>query len=105
MPVKCIFTPYRSLMVESIKSKALKLLFEKGDGSKIRPDLLRKVQNILSRLHAAKEIRDMNAPALNLHELKGERKGIWTVTVKSNWRITFKFEKGDAFDVNLEDYH
>ena len=47
----------------------------------------------------------MNAPALNLHELKGERKGIWTVTVKSNWRITFKFEKGDALDVNLEDYH
>ena len=105
MPVKCIFTPYGSLMVESIKSKALKLLFEKGDGSKIRPDLLRKVQNILSRLHAAKEIKDMNAPDLNLHELKGERKGIWTVTVKSNWRVTFKFERGDAFDVNLEDYH
>ena len=92
-------------MIQSIKSKSLKLLFEKGDGSKIRPDLLRKIENILSRLHAAKEIRDMNAPALKLHELKGGRKGIWSVSVKANWRITFLFDKGDVFDVELEDYH
>jgi proteic killer suppression protein len=92
-------------MIQSFKSKPLKLLFEKGDSSKIRPDLLRKIENILSRLHAAKEIRDMNAPALKLHELKGDRKGIWSVTVKANWRITFLFENEDAFDVDLEDYH
>lgn len=92
-------------MIQSFKSKPLKLLFEKGDSSKIRPDLLRKIENILSRLHAAKEIRDMNAPALKLHELKGGRKGIWSVTIKANWRITFLFENEDAFDVDLEDYH
>jgi len=92
-------------MIQSFKSKPLKLLFEKGDSSKIRPDLLRKIENILSRLHAAKEIRDMNAPALKLHELKGDKKGIWSVTIKANWRITFLFENEDAFDVDLEDYH
>nr|WP_169605365.1 type II toxin-antitoxin system RelE/ParE family toxin [Microscilla sp. PRE1] len=92
-------------MIQSFKSKALKLLFEKGDTSKIRPDLLRKVENTLTRLHAAKEIRDMNAPALHLHELKGERKGTWSVTVKANWRITFDFSDGDAYNVDLEDYH
>jgi len=92
-------------MIQSFKSKPLRLLFEKGDSSKIRPDLLRKIENILSRLHAAKEIRDMNAPALKLHELKGDKKGIWSVTIKANWRITFLFENEDAFDVDLEDYH
>ncbi len=92
-------------MIEQFKDKSLKLLFEKGDSSRIRSDLLRKIENILSRLQAAKEIRDMNAPGLNLHPLKGERKGTWSITVKSNWRITFRFENGDAYDVKLEDYH
>lgn len=47
----------------------------------------------------------MNAPSLKLHPLKGNRKGIWSVWVSGNWRITFRFEKGDAYDVKLEDYH
>jgi proteic killer suppression protein len=92
-------------MIRSIKSKPLRLLFEKGDSSRIRPDLLRKVENILTRLHAAKTIMDMNAPTYNLHELKGNRKGTWSVTVRSNWRITFIFKGEDAYDIELEDYH
>ena len=92
-------------MIQSIKSKPLILLYEKGDSSKIRPDLLRKIENILSRLHAANEIRDMNAPALKLHELKGDRKVIWSATIKANLRITFLFENENVFDVDLEDYH
>ncbi len=75
-------------------------MFEKGDSSKINTTLLRKIENILSRLHASKNIRDMSTPNLNLHQLKGERKGIWAVTVKANWRITFRFIDTDAFDVN-----
>ncbi|MCH8232813.1 MAG: hypothetical protein IIB82_09250 [Bacteroidetes bacterium] len=47
----------------------------------------------------------MNAPGLNLHELKGNRKGTWSGTVKGNRGITFRFENGDAFDVKPEDYH
>jgi proteic killer suppression protein len=92
-------------MIETIKDKSLKLLYEKGDVSKIRPDLLRKVENILARLDAAKELKDMNAPGLKLHELKGDRKGIWSVTVKGNWRITFNMEDEKVYNVNLEDYH
>ncbi|MEP5610989.1 MAG: type II toxin-antitoxin system RelE/ParE family toxin [Cyclobacteriaceae bacterium] len=92
-------------MIESFGSKGLKLLFEKGDGSKIRPDLLRKVENTLSRLDASKEIRDMNAPGLKLHQLKADKKRYWAVSVGANWRITFQFIDGDAFDVTLEDYH
>ena len=92
-------------MIESIKDKSLKLLYEKGDKSKIKPDLIRKIENILSRLDAAIEIKDMGAPGLKLHKLKGDRKGVWSVTVKSNWRITFRMENDKVFDVNLEDYH
>jgi proteic killer suppression protein len=47
----------------------------------------------------------MNLPGLSLHQLKGDRKGAWAVKVSANWRITFKMQKGDAFDVNYEDYH
>jgi proteic killer suppression protein len=92
-------------MIQSIKNKPLRLLFEKDDVSKIRPDFIRKVENILTRLHAAKEIKDMNAPGYNLHQLTGNRKGTWSITIKENWRITFQFENGDAFEVNMEDYH
>lgn len=92
-------------MIQSFKSKPLKLFFEKGDSSKIRPDMKDKIQEILTMLHAALEIKDMNAPALGLHKLKGDRKDYWSVTVKENWSITFIFEKPHAYKVNLEDYH
>lgn len=44
-------------------------------------------------------------PGWGLHELKGRRKGISSVAVRANWKITFRFENGDIYDVNLEDYH
>jgi proteic killer suppression protein len=47
----------------------------------------------------------MNLPGYRLHELKGERKGTWSVTVSGNWRLTFAFSDGHAYDVDLEDYH
>jgi len=47
----------------------------------------------------------MDAPDLHLHELKGQRKGIWSVTVQANWRVTFRFAKGDVEVVDYEDYH
>ncbi len=47
----------------------------------------------------------MAAPALRLHQLKGELEGLWAVTVQANWRVTFRFENGDAQIVNYWDYH
>jgi len=48
---------------------------------------------------------DINLPGLNLHPLKGNRAGYWSIKVNANWRITFRFDKNDVVDVNLEDYH
>ncbi len=44
-------------------------------------------------------------PGYDLHQLKGDRKDIWSISVSGNWRITFRFIDGDAEILNLEDYH
>ena len=92
-------------MIESIKHKGLKRLYEKNDRSGIRPDLADKVQKILSALEAAEGPGDMALPLYRFHPLTGNRRGTYAVTVKANWRVTFTFRQGAACDVNLEDYH
>jgi proteic killer suppression protein len=83
----------------------LRRFFEDDNGSKLPPEMLERIRLILSTLHAAQEIEGMNVPGFNLHPLKGELKGFWSVTIHANWRIIFKFEDGNAFDVDFIDYH
>ena len=59
----------------------------------------------LAALDTARNIDDLNLPGYRLHSLKGNRKGIWSITVSGNWRITFEFDEGNAYIVNYEDYH
>ena len=92
-------------MVVGIRHKGLKRLFEKNDPSGIRSDLLDKIRTILAQLDAAETIEDMRMTTFNLHSLKGDMKGIWSVTVRANWRITFRFVDGNARDLELVDYH
>lgn len=60
---------------------------------------------ILDRLDASAKAEDMNLPGLKFHQLSGESKGRYAVSVSGNWRITFGFENNDAVAVDLEDYH
>lgn len=83
----------------------MRRFFEDDNGSKLPPEMLERIRLILSTLHAAQEIEGMNVPGFNLHPLKGELKGFWSVTIHANWRIIFKFEDGNAFDVDFIDYH
>ncbi len=92
-------------MIRSFRHKGLRRLFESGDRSLLRQDLLVRVENILSALDRAPTIDALNHPSLRLHPLKGAMKGLWAVTVRSNWRIVFRFRDGDAYDVDLVDYH
>lgn len=92
-------------MIQKFKHKGLKLLFESGNASGINPQHLARIRKILALLETSESIEDMNLPGLDLHRLKGDRKGEWAVKVSGNWRITFKLEKSDAFDINYEDYH
>lgn len=91
-------------MIETIKHKGLRRLYEKNDRSGIRPDLVDKLGKILSALAAANGAEEMALPMFRLHWLAGDRRGTYSVTVKANWRVTFRFEEGAALDVNLEDY-
>ncbi len=92
-------------MIAGFRHKGLRLLFEEDDGRKLKGDQLDRRRLILSALNAAECAEDMDQPTFRLHPLKGDRKGRWAVTVRANWRVTFRFSQGQAYDVDLEDYH
>lgn len=92
-------------MIDSFRHKGLQLLFEQDEGRKLKADQLNRLRLILSALNVVETVEDMNQPTFRLHPLKGDRKGLWAVTVRANWRVTFQFAEGHAYDVDLEDYH
>jgi proteic killer suppression protein len=92
-------------MIRSFKHRGLKRLYERGDRSGIRADLRDSVEDLLARLDESDTPQAMDLPGYRLHPLKGELKGFWSVTVRANWRIIFRFAGTDAFDVELTDYH
>lgn len=92
-------------MIKSFKHRGLKRLFEKGDGSKLPPEMLPRINIVLSTLQASMEIDGMDLPPFRLHALKGDLKNFYAVTVRANWRIIFRFQDGNAFDVDFIDYH
>jgi toxin HigB-1 len=92
-------------MIRSFRHKGLKRLYEEDDHRGVSAQHVVRLSDILARLDASAIIADMNLPGLRLHPLKGERKGFWAVTVRANWRVIFRFEEGDAFDVDYVDYH
>jgi len=92
-------------MIRTFKHRGLKRLYERGDRSGIRSDLLDTIEDILARLDEARIPQAMSLPGYRLHPLKGELQGFWSITVRANWRILFRFEGTDAFDVELTDYH
>jgi proteic killer suppression protein len=92
-------------MVRSFKHRGLRCLYEHGDRSGIRPDLAATVEDLLARLDEAHTPQALNLPGYRLHPLKGDLQWFWSVTVRANWRIIFRFQGADAFDVELIDYH
>jgi proteic killer suppression protein len=92
-------------LIRSFKHKGLRSLFEEDNDRKVRADQADRLRLILSALDQAGEVQDMNQPTFRLHPLKGHRKGEWAVTVRANWRLTFRFDGADACDLDLEDYH
>jgi len=92
-------------MIKSFKHKGLEQFFYTGTKKGITQDHVGKLERILDRLHAANDLKDMNFPGSNLHELAGDRKGQYSVKVSGNWRIIFEFVNGDAYVVDYDDYH
>ena len=92
-------------MIEKIKHKGLRRLYEKGDKSRLRTDIADKAEIFLSILDEAETVEECNILGFRLHQLKGDMQGYWSVFVSRNHRIIFRFEEGAAFDVDLVDYH
>ncbi|MCK4608788.1 MAG: type II toxin-antitoxin system RelE/ParE family toxin [Gammaproteobacteria bacterium] len=92
-------------MIKSFKHKGLEGFFKTGAARGINKNHSKKIRLVLAMLDAAVFVKDIDAPGLRLHKLKGERKSDYSVTVSGNWRITFQFRAGDVYIVNYEDYH
>ncbi len=92
-------------MIENFKHKGLRKFYEDNDRSGVNPEYAGKIKMILSMLEAAESPEEMDVATFRFHKLSGSRRGTYSVTVRANWRITFRFEDGNAVDVNLEDYH
>jgi proteic killer suppression protein len=91
-------------MIRSIRHKGLRRLYEEDDTRGILRQHAVVLRDILFRLDAAETIADMDVPGFRLHPLKGNLKSFWAVTVRANWRVIFRFEDGDALDVDYTDY-
>ncbi len=92
-------------MIKGFRHKGLSRFFSKGDYRSIPAQHAARLERQLDRLDAASRPEDMDLPGYRFHALKGDRKGVYAVSVSGNWRLTFRFEGDDAADVDLEDYH
>ena len=92
-------------MIQTFKNKALEKLLKENTKKGLPQNLEKKLRIRLEVIDAAEIIEDVRLPGYDLHELKGDRKGTWSIKVSANWRVTFRFEEGDAYEVDLEDYH
>ena len=93
------------MAIRTFRNKGLEKFFDTGCKSGIQPALASKIELILDRLDAAANPKDMSFPGADFHPLKGLLKGFYSVHVNGNWVIIFRFENGEAIDVDLVDYH
>ena len=92
-------------MISSFIHKGLERFYKTGKSSGIQAKHAKRLRLILTNLDQAESPNDMDLPGLRLHELKGSRRNIWSVSVSGNWGVTFRFTGRDAEIVNYEDYH
>ena len=94
-------------MIKSFRHKGLRQLWEYKKAEKLPSDQVDKILQILEVIDSAQQVpQDFEFfRSWKIHPLKGELKGYWSLTVKENWRIIFRFIKQDAFDLDYMDYH
>jgi proteic killer suppression protein len=92
-------------MIKSFKHKGIERLFFQGTKKGIQTKHADKLETVLDLLDAADVISVMNFPGSDLHLLQPKGEQRWAVKISGNWRITFRFQDGDAYEVDYEDYH
>ncbi len=93
-------------MIKTFADKETQALFVKGKSKRLPPDLIQRAIRRLEFIHWATDINDLRVPPSNrLHALNGNRDGRYSISINDQWRICFGFINGDAFDVEITDYH
>lgn len=93
-------------MIKSFASRETERLFATGNSRRLPPDVRRRAAMRLTQLDAAVRIDDLREPPSNrLEALRGDRAGQWSIRVNDQWRLCFTFRNGEAFDVEIVDYH
>jgi toxin HigB-1 len=94
------------MIVRSVRHRGLLRLIRDDDSREVRSDLVQRVRRILTALIAASDIKALHGPpGWRVHQLQGDRAGIWSISVSGNWRLTFEIRQGEICDLDLEDYH
>jgi proteic killer suppression protein len=93
-------------MIKTFADRETQIVFIQGKSKRLPPELIRRTVRRLEYVHWAKSLNDLRQPPSNrLHALKGARVGQYSISINDQWRICFRFLDGDAYDVEITDYH
>jgi len=96
------------LKIRNVIHRGLRRFIERDDASGLSPAVVEKVRNIPTFLQEMEDARELRGvPSWRVHQLTGDRKGTWSLTVTRNWRLTFGIDRteGEILDLDYEDYH
>ena len=102
---KCQATPYNCDVIRTFKHRGLQALYEGRRRHRLNPNHVPKLRRILAVLDQSSGWEGMAIPGFGVHPLTGQLKGHHAVIVSANWRVTFRFAEGDAYEVDYIDYH
>lgn len=103
--VLCNITGYIFVMIQSFRHKGLQQYYTDGNGSRLPAAYLRKINRIFDQLDAVTSVSDIQQMGSGIHKLAGNMSEFWSISITPNFRIIFRFENGDVFDVDYIDYH
>ena len=93
-------------MIRSFANVETERFYTSGKSRRVPSEIRARAAKRLTQLNAATRIEDLRLPPSNhLEVLRGDRKGQWSIRISDQWRLCFRFDKGDAFDVEIIDYH
>ena len=102
----CHVTGYNIQMIKTFADRETQQLYVKGKSKRLPSDLIRRAIRRMEYINLATTLDDLKVPPSNrLHALKGDRKGQYSISINEQWQICFCFIDGDAFDVEITDYH
>ena len=93
-------------MIRAFSNPETQRFYTTGRSRRYPPAIRTRAAMRLTQLNAATRLDDLRLPPSNrLEPLKGDRAGQWSIRINDQWRVCFRFERGDAFDVEIVDYH